>query len=524
MRYRTLIPSVVIAGLLFVWAGCDSFLAPNPKSFSTTANFYQKPEHFEQAVNGVYVRLRNLVGNTDYRNLTDRRGPTLTKHFDINLPNTVSGHPQTDEFTMTASNGNATRLWNRTFDLIKESNVILTRIGDVEFEDSNLKERLAAEAKVMRAFGYWFAVQTWGGVPVITKDPRTPQDAVPENGRASKQEVYQQVVADLQDAIGGLPVTYSDAEAGRVTRGAAKFLLGRTHLLTGDYQEALKQFEDLDGAEYPYHLLSDYREVFNPASKNNAELIWEIQYNPALAGQTHLNLLNEILPFNSGKDLLPDNVPLFVPQGNLMPTPDIIESYEPGDERFEASIAWYVKEGNNAYPEIAWPTRTSTTAAGDSLPYLNKYYWPSQVTSNGETLNNWILFRFSDVLLSAAEAQWKLGNTGEAQNYLNRVRDRAGLAPVDLSNFSGKWTGSALGDAILHERSVELLAEGHNWFDLKRFGSDVAIKVMETHGEKYKKRDSKVTADMYNVKEYKLLYPIPTRDIDLGNLTQNSGW
>lgn len=525
MRYRTLIPSLMIAGLLFVWAGCDSFLEPEPESFATTANFYTQPSDFEQGINGVYVRLRNLTDGDPYINATDRRAHTLTKHFDVNLPHTVSGDPQTDEFTMVASNGNSEDLWNLTYDLIKEANVIINRIEPVEFSDGAQKSRIVGEAKFMRAFGYWFAVQTWGGVPIILQDARTPAEGFPEGGRASVQQVYQQIIEDLQDAISVLPITH-DGPAGRVTRGAAKFLLGRTYLLTEDYQSALSEFEDLDGGEYPYMLLDDYREIFDPANKNNAESILEVQYNPALAGQDSWDVFNDILPINGGEALLPPERPVFVPDGNMMPTPDIIEEYEAGDERFEASIAWFVDPENSSYPEIAWPVGNlaTSTAPGDSIPYLNKFYWPSQVTSNGIPLNNRMLFRFADVLLSAAEAEWRLGNPGAAEGYLNRVRARAELGPVDLSNFTGEWTGSALGDAILHERSIELLAEGHMWFDLKRFGSDVAIAVMEAHGEKFKARDNKVTADMYVIDEYKLLYPIPPGDIELADLEQNPVW
>lgn len=516
----------MIAGLLFVWAGCDSFLEPEPQSFSTTANFYTQPSDFEQGINGVYVRLRNLTDGDPYINATDRRAHTLTKHFDVNLPHTVSGDPQSDEFTMVASNGNSADLWNLTYDLVKEANVILSRIEDVEFSDGALKGRITGEAKFMRAFGYWFAAQTWGGVPIVLRDARTPAEGLPEGGRASVQDVYQQVITDLQDAISGLPVSYGGGQAGRVTRGAAKFLLGRTYLLTGDYQSALSEFEDLDSAEYPYMLLEEYREVFNPANKNNAESILEVQYNPSLAGQGSWDVFNDVLPINAGEALLPPERPVFVPDGNIMPTPDIIDSYETGDERFEGSIAWFVDPENSSFPEIAWPegNLASGTAPGDSIPYLHKYFWPGQVSSSGIPLNNRMLFRFADVLLSAAEAHWRLGNTGEAEGYLNRVRARAELDPVDLSNFTGEWTGSALGDAILHERSIELLAEGHMWFDLKRFGSDVAIRVMEAHGERFKARDNKVTADMYIIEEFKLLYPVPPGDIELADLAQNPGW
>ena len=513
MSYTTIrLRGTLIAGLLLLWAGCDSFLEPDPASFSTTVNFYETPDQFERAINGAYSRMRTFVGDVDYRNMTDLRGPTLTRHFDVNLPFTVAGIPQLDEWTMDVANPTVAENWIRLYALVKETNVILDRIEEVEFSDAAQKDRIVGEAKVMRAFAYWVAAQLWGPVPLILNELTRPDEAVPEAGRAPVADVYQQVTADLQDAIGKLPISYSGADVGRITRGAAKFLLGRTYLLTGDYANALAEFEDLDGPEYSYMLLDDYRSIFDPANKNNAESILEIQYDPSIAGQPDVGgLFAQILPWNDENALSPSNV---VTSGLYMPTPDVINTFEEGDERFEASIAWFEKAGNSQYPEIAF---------GDELPYLYKFYWPEYVDSDGQMNMNWVVFRFADVLLSAAEAEWRLGNETGATGYLDRVRDRAGLPPVNLGNYTGEWTGSPLGDAILLERSVELLGEGHYWLDLKRFGDDVALRVMRAHGEAFRARDPK-TADVYNIEEYKLLYPIPPREVVLGELEQNPGW
>ncbi|MEX0820738.1 MAG: RagB/SusD family nutrient uptake outer membrane protein [Rhodothermales bacterium] len=533
MKFSSYILPVLAMGCLLVVTGCEDFLTPEPKSFATTANFYQSQGDFEQAINGVYVEMRSLVGSHNYRNLTDRRGPTTTKHFDVNLPHTVGGDPQTDEFTMVASNGNSDDLWDDSYDLINQANVILSRIDDVAFEDDAVKARIKGEALTMRAFAYWFAGQAWGGVPIILRDARTPEEAAPEGGSSSVEAVYQQVISDLQAAIPGLPINDT---SGRITRGAAKFLLGRTYLLTAEYAAALSEFEDLDVGTFPHRLLDGYRDVFDPANKNNDESLWEIQYNPSLAGQPDLDMWNITLPNNAGQKisqggLLPDAHPPTTSNGWLMPTPDIIASFEEGDGRFEQGIGWFIDEENSSFQEIAWPPSDLSTGqvAGDSLPYLFKYYFPETVNSTGESMNNWVLFRFSDVLLSAAEASWRLGDAGTAQTYLNRVRERAGLGPVDLGNYprsATSWisTGDALGDAILHERLIELLGEGHAWFDLKRFGSDFAVSVMREHGNRFRNRDRKVTGDMYQVQSHMLLYPIPPNEINLANLQQNPGW
>jgi starch-binding outer membrane protein, SusD/RagB family len=488
-----------------IWTGCESFLEPDPASFSTTANFYETPAHFEQAVNGTYTRLRAFMGNEDYRYITDLRGPTLTRQFDVNLPHTVAGIPQLDEFTMDVANGVVERNWQRMYQTIKEANVILGRIDAVE-------DRIIGEAKFMRALSYWNGVQFWGDIPLSLTEVVSPSDAIPEGGRRPASEVYAQIVDDLQDAIAKLPVSYTGANVGRATQGAARFLLGKTYLLTGNYSGAVTEFTALDAGPYTYSLMPSYLSIFDPARKNNAESIFELQHNPNIAGQPQVGaLLVDILPFNAGGVFAISTV---VPLGRYMPTPDVIDSFEPGDQRFTDAIAWFVRAGNNVYTEVAY---------ADSIPFLNKFYWPAFINSQGLLNANWISFRFADVLLSAAEAYWRQGNDGQAAAYLDRVRERASLGPVNLANYSGAATGSPMGDAILQERSIELLGEGHYWLDLMRFGTDVTERVMIEHGNRFRARDSK-TADVYRIRSDQFLYMIPPREILLGELTQNPGW
>ena len=537
MRLRSIILTSLVAGIFLTTTGCEDFLTPEPKSFSTNTTFYQTQAEFEQAIIGVYVEFRALISTGDrrYWNVTDRRGPTTTKHFDVNLPHTVNGAPNTDEYTMDPANPQSPNLWADTYDLINQANVIITRIDDGEFDDESVRAHIKGEALTMRAFAYWFAGQVWGGVPIITEDSRTLDQAIAQQGRATVDAVYAQAISDLQTAIPGLPV--DDAFGGRLTQGAAKMLLGRTYLLTSQYAEALSEFQDLDGGSFSYSLLENAREVFDPTRKNGSESIWEVQFNPSIAGQPVLDIWNLTLPNNAASarisdgGLLPDNATPQTSAGWLMPTPDLIESFEPGDERFSEYLAWWVHPDNNGAQEIAWPIGdlSSATASGDSIAYFYKYYYPETVSSIGQSMNNWVLFRFSDVLLSAAEASWRIGNAGEAEGYLNRVRARSGLGPVNLANYPRSATssvsvGDALGDAILHERLIELMGEGHAWFDIKRFGDNFAVDVMRAHGDRFRARDRKVTMEMYQVQPHMLLYPIPPGEITLASLTQNAGW
>lgn len=495
------------AALLITWAGCDAFLEPDPASFSSTNKYYQTPAHFERAINGAYDMLQAVFDAT-YIHMTELRADNMTAQFDVNLPSVNEG--TVDQFIMFADNANAQNMWNDAYTTIAQTNVILGRIETVEFPDQALKDRIIGEAKFIRALTYWLLNQFYGdnpatgykgGVPLILTEVGSPSDAYPD-GRAPADQIWQQVISDLTDAQAKLPLSYTGAHVGRVTRGAATFLLGRTYLLTGDYEQALAELTKLE--TMGYELLPDYRSVFDPANKNNKESIFEIQYSASVEGE-YQNIVPEFAPHNSGRDIVIYNVE---PAGDWMPTADLIAAYEPGSEREKASIAWWSNPENVEYPEVAF---------GDSIPYMIKWYWPEHMPQAGRDNNNRIVFRYADALLSIAEAHWWLNNNAQAVAYVNMVRDRANEDPIPAS-----LSGDALRDAILHERSVELAFEGHRWLDLRRFG--VAIEVMTAHGERQKARDPKLTADMYIITPDKLLYPIPPTDVLLGSLEQNPGW
>ena len=82
----------------------------------------------------------------------------------------------------------------------------------------------------MRAFSYWLGAQFWGDMPLLLTEVSSPSEAVPEGGRPPKAQILQQVVTDLQDAIGKLPASYSGGDVGRITRGRCTISTGQNLL------------------------------------------------------------------------------------------------------------------------------------------------------------------------------------------------------------------------------------------------------------------------------------------------------
>lgn len=507
------------ASTLIFWTACEDILEPDPASFTSTANFYQSPDDFSSALNGAYNRLRTQAGisNVQFNYWNEIRSDVINRHFDVNLPS-IQGQPIAEWFVV-PSNTWVQSQWDQIYNTITQSNMILGRIEGVEFQDTSAKDQIRGEAMFIRALSYWYAVQYWGDVPIVLEEVSNPDDATPEGGRRPVSEVYDQIISDLEMAITLLPQTAS--APGKATEGAAKFLLGRTYLLTEQYTDAIDHLEDIE-TDYGYDLIEDYADIWNPNNTNNAESIFELQFGANVTGQPHADIIRQVLPWNSRGEIAPQIVN---PEGWMHPSLEFIQMFEDNDERYEANVDYWVNPGNSDFKEV--------TFFDDSLAIINKHIWVDEINGQGEQAGNDILFRYADALLSLAEAYWRedaAANEGTILTLLNRIRDRADLPPVDLNNVPNSpllegtnLENDNLGRAIFQERTIELFAEGHRMFDLIRFG--VAFDVVSAQAESRKTRESRIQGT-YNIEPYEMILPIPTQEITVtdGLFEQNPGW
>ena len=149
-------------------------------------------------------------------------------------------------------------------------------------------------------------------------------------------------------------------------------------------------------------------------------------------------------------------------EGNNIPTPDLIEAYETGDKRKDATIGLITLSG--------------ALHANKTFPYAKKYAKPHSLHNNHGM--NWPIYRYSEVLLFLAEALIEENKLTEAVPFLNQVRTRAGLANTTAA------TQSALRDAVYQERRVELAFESKRLHDLVRTGR--LATVIKAYGDRVK--------------------------------------
>lgn len=277
-----------------------------------------------------------------------------------------------------------------------------------------------------------------------------------------------------------------------------------------------------------YGLQTTYAEAFLPANKNSKESIFEVQYLEGDAtGTAPSNFIYQFLPRTAPSAYT--NLITGKPTNNgatggwNTPTQDIIDAYEAGDTRKDASVA--IAEGtyNGSDLLVVSANRSiinyTPTAGKIGIPYIKKYlHTPHPVANN--TNDNWPVYRYSDALLLLAEALNENGKSGLALAPLNTVRTRA------FGNTTHNITTTdpaLLRDIIDHERRVELAFENHRWHDLVRTGK--AVQVMTAHGIKMKQLYNYLSPASYNMTNEKLLYPIPQSEREINpDLFQNPGY
>lgn len=488
----------IITALWLGMSGCHDMLDVEPHTFSSGDNYYETEEQMLRAVNGAYGAMQTLY-TSDFWAMVEMRADNTNYQFN-EADRGAQQREEIDEFLITSTNNYVNTVWAQLYSNVHQTNAILNRIDEVEFADENTRQQFAGQAKFLRALHYFHLVRLFGGVPLILEEVSGPNDAF-TGERAPVDQVYEQIITDATEAAESLPVTYaSEADKGRATRGAALTLLGHVYLTLKDYTQAADILTEV--TNLGYSLVPEYANVFNPSNKNNSESVFDVQFDASM--ETEFSNYIFIFGPKDGKvDLTGFAGNL---GGNNIPTPSIVNAYEPGDQRKDASVAFYDDPSSANYEE--------SEAFGGSLPFIKKFYHPPYAL-DGRANENWPVYRYAHVLLMLAEAINETGS-GDAYAYLNQVRQRAGLAP--LSGLSQ----DQLREAIHHEQRVELAFENHRWFQLLRTGE--AVEVMTQHGIEEKERLSRLSGASYNIDEHKLLFPIPDREIRLNGFEQNPGW
>lgn len=453
-----------LATLLITSCG-DSFFDLEPASSVTIDKVYKTASDYNVAVIGCYAKLQSQVNF--YTECCEYRSDNLS----LGAPTAgTQDRYDIDHFTEKPSNGILSSYWANFNNNVYRCNLLLDQIDGANFAE-NLKKQYKGEAMFIRALNYFNMYRIWGGVPA-TKHVVSAAEAL-KVARYSDEQMFDLIAGDLKEIVDNnyLPETYSSADMGRATSGAAKALLGKVYLTFHKWTEAKDILSQLIGK---YQLVSPIAQVFDVDNKNNNEIIFAVHFNKEIEGEGHsywYNLTNASDDTNQTSSLL-----------NTFPT---------GDARKD--LITYVQVEKN-------------------VRLMNKFYDTKSPTFK-TVGNDQILLRYADVLLMYAEAlneiQYDASEGSLALKYLNAVRQRAGISNLTVKQLP---TQEKFRKGILVERQREFPYEGQRWFDLVRMG--FAKSVMAENG--------------VEIKDYQLLFPIPQQEIekvgDKSILWQNPGY
>jgi hypothetical protein len=480
--------AVTLLMVALMVTSCDKgFLDVPPQGQQPAVQFWKSEGDATKAVNAMYANLRGWtnvafapialesVGSDDTEKGSSASDATFLNNF--------------DNFTATATEGQVSDFWSGRYQDINFANQILDNVPAITM-DETLKTRYFAEAKFVRAYSYFRLVRAFGDVPLRLHLPKSPAEFnVP---RTPKVQVWAAMEQDLTEAASVLPASYSGANIGRATKGAALALHAKVAMYQGKWSDVLSYTDQV--IALGYQLVADYEKLFREVNENSSESIFEIQAalvagNPGASNSQYSQVQGVRGSAGGG-------------WGFNIPTQNLVDEFETGDPRKDATIIF----------------RGETTPEGDAIPvigdnpmYNQKSYVPFSewVSGYGEGCQQNIrVIRFADVLLMNAEANNELGNTAVALASLEKVRARARAGNPVLPAVT-TTVKTALRDAIWHERRVELAMEFDRYFDVIRQGR--ASTVFGPKGWKANKNE---------------VWPIPQSEIDLsaGTLIQNPGY
>ncbi|GAA3956387.1 RagB/SusD family nutrient uptake outer membrane protein [Chitinophaga oryziterrae] len=464
--------------ILITLCSCNLLDKTSESSF-TPDNFYKNADDANAAVNAVYDAMK---GQNMYDQVMWVLQDQATDDAEWGGGRSTANQAKNDldKYTFTPATSTFQSVWSAAYQGINRANTVLARVPAVPM-DTALKSRLLAEAKFMRGFYYFTLVRLFGGVPLILQETTSLNDLAV--ARATADEVYTQVIADFSAAEMVLPLTYTGANAGRATRGAAKAFLAKVYLTRADWPAAAAKSKEVMDLGV-YGLWDNFADAFALSNKNGKEAVFEVQAVGGGLGEG--SYMQGYMRPNF------DRVNGIAGFGDDPASANLYNTYRAQDKRREVTIKLYS------------PTGTPPAPASITFPgYVHKYLDPS-ATANGEGSNNFPIIRYADVLLMYAEAlnEQAAGNV-DAYDAVNSIRKRAGLEdfPVTLSQDQFR-------DSVLLERRLELAFEGHRWYDLVR--TRRLISAMQA-------QNPSIT-----VAERNYLYPIPQTERDVNkNLTQN---
>jgi hypothetical protein len=440
---------VMPLGTLAGFTACE--LNETTYSSIATNQFYKTAEDADAALQAVYGSLGDLYAGP---------APLIVSDFSADqvYPRPVVGR---DTYTLFSydpeysavrsfnrANESPFHIWQQCYSGIEKANLVIANVPDI-LMNTTRRDEIVGEAYFLRGFFYWMLTKNFGDV-VLKTQPST-SEAAAVAAQVPAAQVYEQIYNDLAAAAASLPSGPTGVQAGRPSKEAALGLHAKAALYGENWAVALQKAQEVIGSGR-YSLMPDVRDVYNPDREAEArvENMFAFESDNTNPGRTS-QIMGLYGPPNSAGAAYGNAT-----FGSIFAYPAFFNSFDPVDKRRQLLDTSYVNRTGAVVPQ------RSITPITPRGVLVKKYQDPASV--GGNTRANIPILRLADVYLVAAEAEARLnGPTGQAYNYLNVVRQRAGLP-----DLAPGLSQEAFVNAVLQERAWELFSEGDRWYDLTR--------------------------------------------------------
>ena len=468
MKSRLSINNTFVIAIALLFLSCEDFVeVSSPNNKLIQQDVFSTDATARSAMNGIYNQLfKAAFSNGSRSSVTVLSGLSADNIRNINPSNYT--RMEFEENELIPDNPNNLYLWSSAYNIIYMANSLLEGVYNSENLSEGVKLQLEGEARFIRAFSYFYLVNLYGEIPLLTTTEYNNNQLA---SRSLIEEVYDQIINDLEIAADVLGTDYLNGERTNVNKYAATALLSRVNLHLQNWEDAESLSSQVIAETGTYQLLDNLNDVFLVNSK---EAIWQIS---PIGDGGFISNTNEASMF------LIHPVFSFVASIQLRET--FVEIFEEDDLRFNNWISYHnEEEAFFAYKYKVWNTSE----------------FPIEEYS--------MVLRLAEKYLIRAEARARQGNISGAVEDLDIIRSRAGLSLI--ADTRPDISQEELLDVIIEERRKELFAEwGHRWLDLKRIN-----KAGEVLGQ---------SKPMWE--ETDVYYPIPAEERRKNpNLDQNDGY
>ena len=501
---------------LIIVMGCqETFTDLEPLSSVTEVVYYKTPEHYQAAANDLYGGLLGLNEDGEFRDY----GSDL-----ISLPQT-SGRGTNTKPT------NDEDYWNDPYDELRDIHLLLDKVDAYPGDAADISE-YAATAYFFRAYQYFFLLQRFGGVPIITSTLATGSEEL-NSARSSRYEVIGQVLSDLDLAINGLPASVGANDTGKITKLIAKAFKSKILLYEGTWEKNVGTTTDGDGTSsgagtskpggYPSvgDMLSMSNALALEVMNSNVYSLWNHDFD-TLNSNHFLFIIDGAgsnpngLDKDSNNEFIFQSVFDFVYRqggtnishtngGRLSPSrkfmdmftctdglpidkssmfqgyATVADQFVDRDPRMEAYYYFESEVGYNSASILTTPSETSS-GMGVNGRKFRMWGYPAYRANNQESMNL-PLIRLAEIYLIYAETLFEMnGSITDAQldASINMVRARADMPA--LTNAFVSANGLDMQEELRRERTIELFSENTRFHDLKRWGIAEAVLGEEIYG------------------------------------------